>query len=84
MNVVALPTLQFIDGILYHLYHHLYQYICDFLSKNRPSSHHKLKYFFSVQLVAILNCYHYTMHSMAPVERTERMTSTWDRTLDHG
>ena len=35
--------------------------ICDCLSNNRPSSYHKLKYF-SVQLVAIFNSYHYTMH----------------------
>ena len=33
----------------------------DCLSKNQPSSHHKLKYFY-VQLVAIFNSYHYTMH----------------------
>ena len=80
--------------------------ICDCLSNNRPSLYHKLN-IFSVQLAAIFNSYHYTMHltpildwsaflraaltlckcgfdTMAPVERTKWMTSTWDSTLHHG
>ena len=35
--------------------------ICDCLSNNQPSSHHKLKHF-SEQLVATFNSYHYTVH----------------------
>ena len=65
----------------------MYCAICDCLYNNWPSSHHKLFFLpslisllFSGQLLTLCKC---GIDTMAPVEHTKWMASTWGCTLNH-